>query len=303
MKIETSPRIGLALYFRATLLASILLLRSAVADESLSLQALTKISFDQKPGQRISLDLPFRDEEGKTVRLGDCFGRKPAILVLGYYQCPMLCTIVLNGLVESLQDVKWSIGRELTVISVSISPSEGPSLAAAKKRTYLKRYGRAAAAQGWHFLTGDEAAIKKLADEVGFRYAYDPGIKQYAHPSGFIVLTPEGEVSRYFFGAAHSSKEVSAALKAASSNQISPPVQQLLLLCFHYNPITGKYSLRIMSLLRLLSVATVLALAGGIALLVKRGSQRDAPSTKAMQPEVEGASVPSVTRSRAAPEL
>jgi len=166
----------------------------------------------------------------------------------------------MNGMIEALEEIKWSIGTEFDVINVSIDPAETPALALAKKRTYLKRYGRAGASNGWRFLTGDQQAIQQLAHQVGFRYAYDKPSKQYAHPSGLVILTPEGKVSSYLFGITYSSKDLLAALKRASSNQISSPIRKLLLLCFHYNPITGKYGATIMIALRVLSIGIMLGL-------------------------------------------
>ena len=168
--------------------------------QSLTDTQLSKIDFDQKLGSQISLNLWFHDESGKDVTLGDYFGRKPVILVIGYYKCPMLCNATFNGMVEALNDMRWSIGREFEIIHVSIDPTETSQLAAAKKKTYLKRYGRAGASDGWHFLTGDQRSIQLLAEQVGFRYVYDPQIKQYAHPGGLILLTPQGKVTKYFAG-------------------------------------------------------------------------------------------------------
>jgi len=223
--------------------------------------ALRQIRFDQRINAQIPFAATFRDETGKSVRLGDYFGRKPVILVLGYYGCPMLCTLVSNGLVETMQDLKADIGNQFDVLEVSISPLETPPLAAAKKREYLRHYGRRGADAGWHFLTGDEPAIRQLADAVGFRYAYDPAIKQYAHPSGFIVLTPQGKVSRYFFGVNFRGEELYAALQDASANRAGSPVRQLLLLCFHYSPVTGKYGALILGGVRAIGLATFVALA------------------------------------------
>jgi protein SCO1/2 len=223
--------------------------------------ALRQIRFDQKMDASIPLDATFRDETGKAVRLGDYFGKKPVVLVLGYYGCPMLCTLLLNGLVETMQDLKADIGNQFDVLYVSISPNETPQLAAGKKREYLRHYGRPGAETGWHFLTGDEPAIRRLSDSVGFHYAYDPAIKQYAHPSGFIVLTPQGKVSRYFFGVNFRGQELSDALRDASANRAGAPIRQLLLLCFHYSPITGKYGALIINSIRGIGIATFLALA------------------------------------------
>jgi len=228
--------------------------------QGLSDAELANIKFEQKLDSQVSLDLAFRDETGGNVRLGEYFGHKPVILVLGYYRCPMLCSLVLNGMVETLQDLRWTVGKEYEVVNVSINPSETPALAAAKKRTCLKRYGRAGASQGWHFLTGDEANIQRLADQVGFHFAYDNSTKEYAHPSGFIILTPQGRVARYFFGVQFSPRELYPALLSASSQTIGTRVQELVLLCFHYRPITSKYGALIMTCVRLMAVATVVGL-------------------------------------------
>ncbi len=242
-------------------LATILGLSTLLARASeLSDSALRQIAFEQKIGSQVPLEAAFRDETGKAVRLGDYFGKKPVILVPGYYGCPMLCTLVSNGLVETLNDLKADVGNQFEVLAFSISPSEKPELAAAKKREYLRHYGRLGAEAGWHLLTGEEAAIRQLADAVGFRYAYDPAIKQYAHPSGFIVVTPEGKVSRYFFGVDFRARELSDALQTASINRTGSPIRQLLLLCFHYSPITGKYGGLILNSVRGIGVATLLAL-------------------------------------------
>ena len=247
--------------------------------------ALARLTLEQKLNAQVPLDLQFKDESGKQVRIGDLLGARPAILVLGYYECPMLCTMVMNGMVESLEDVKWSIGREFSVINVSINPLETPGLAAAKKRTYLKRYGRAGAAEGWSFLTGQEPAIRQLAEQVGFQYAYDQASKQYAHPSGLIVLTPQGKVAAYLFGVSYAPKDLFAALNSASSNKITSPIRKLILLCFHYNPITGKYGPRIMLMVRIMSLVTVIGLIWLVAAgATGRGSKRLAPKTIAPQP-------------------
>ena len=243
------------------ILAIVLCLLSLAAHGSeLPDSALRQIRFDQKINAQVPLEAAFRDETGRAVRLGDYFGKKPVVLVLGYYGCPMLCTLVSNGLVESFQDLKADIGNQFDVLDVSISPIEKPELAAAKKREYLRHYGRPGAEAGWHFLTGEEPAIHQLADAVGFRYAYDPTIKQYAHPSGFIVLTPEGRVSRYFFGVDFRAQELAAALRDASANRTGSPIRQLLLLCFHYSPVTSKYGALILNSVRGIGIATLLAL-------------------------------------------
>lgn len=250
--------------------------------QSLSDEALAQIRFDQKQNTQISLTLPFRDEEGREVRLAQYFGHRPVVLVLGYYECPMLCTLVLNGMVASAADMKWSIGREFDIVDISINPVETPQLAAAKKRTYLKRYGRSGAAAGWHFLTANDAVIRQISDEVGFRYAYDPASKQFAHPSGLVILTPEGKVSTYLFGVAYPSSDFYAALRDASGGKTQSPIRQLILLCFHYNPITGKYSGTIMLILRLLSIATIAGFLSLSVALVRRGRAAQAALARPM---------------------
>src|SRR5262249_43383180 len=156
--------------------------------EGLSDQDLAHVGFEQKLGAQVSLSRIFRDERGQTIKFGSCVAGKPVVLVLGYYGCPMLCPLTSNGMLEGMQDISWSIGKEFEVVQVSIDPHETSELASAKKSAYLKRYGRSGAASGWHFLTGSEPSLRALADEVGFRYAYDSSIKQYAHPSGLVVL-------------------------------------------------------------------------------------------------------------------
>jgi protein SCO1/2 len=257
------------------------------SEQPLSDSDLANIKFEQKLGSRISLDSAFRDETGAEVKLSQYFSRKPVILVLGYYKCPMLCSLVQNGMVESLQDLRWNIGKEYEVINVSINPSEKPELAAAKKRTCLKRYGRVGASEGWHFLTGDEANIRRLADQVGFRYAYDSATKEYAHPSGFIVLTPEGKIARYFFGIQFSPRELYPALLGASSQTIGTRIQELVLLCFHYRPITSKYGALIMTTVRVMAVATVAGLGWLIIGMVLREKPGKTVSADALRTDRE----------------
>jgi protein SCO1/2 len=230
------------------------------ATGALSDETLMQIKFDQKLGNQVSMDLPFRDEHGNQIKLGQCFADRPVILVLGYYRCPMLCSLTLNGLIEAMQDLRMDVGRQFDIINVSIDPNETPALAAAKKRTYVKRYGREGAAAGWHFLTGEEPVIHKLADEVGFRYAYDPASKQFAHPSGVVILTPDGRIAHYIFGVTYSPNDLNAALRDAGIRRIGSPIQQFFLLCFHYSPLTGKYGALIMGAVRVSGVAILAVL-------------------------------------------
>lgn len=242
--------------------------------QSLTENQLSQISFDQRLNSQVSLNLPFRDENGRVVGLGSYFGQKPVVLVLGYYQCPMLCTLTFNGMVEAMNDMRWSIGNQFNVVQVSIDPKETPELAAAKKQNYVRQYGRAGAGAGWHFLTGDEPNIRKLADEVGFHYAYDPSIKQYAHPSGLVILTPDGKVAKYFFGVKFSPAELYGSLQDASARKVGSPIERLVLLCFHYSPIKGKYGALIMSVVRILGAATLVGMAWLFFAMLRRERRR-----------------------------
>jgi protein SCO1/2 len=221
---------------------------------------LSRVKFEQHPGQQISSDLVFRDEEGRALKLGQLFGNRPVILVPGYYRCPMLCTMINDGLINALQNLRAAVGTDFDVVEVSIDPDETPAAAADRKKLYLRRYGRSGAAAGWHCLVGDAKAIRELTDEVGFRYMYDPEIKQYAHPSGVVVLTPDGKISRYVFGVTFNSTELRDALAAAKEGKSGSVLSQIFLLCYHYNPITGKYGALILSVLRIASVGTLISL-------------------------------------------
>lgn len=228
-------------------------------------ELLKDVGVDQKLNGSIPLDLAFRDEHGKTVALGRYFHGKPVILTLVYYNCPMLCTQVLNGLDRSLEQIPMSIGQDFEVVTVSIDPTEQPSLAEAKQAVYLGMYNRPGAARGWHFLVGEEASIEQLARAVGFRYAHDPDSKQYAHASVIMLLTPEGRLSRYFYGVSYPARDMRLGLVDASGGKIGSPVDQVLLFCYHYDPHTGKYGLLISRVLQLAGLATILI--GGVFLI------------------------------------
>jgi protein SCO1/2 len=240
---------------------------------------LKDIKFDQKLGQQISMNLPFVDEGGHTIKFGDCLDGKPAMLVLGYYGCPMLCTLVLNGLISTLQDLKPSVGDKFSVIFVSIDPSESPVLAAAKKKNYLKLYGRKDSSPGWHFLTGSQESISVLTQQAGYRYLYDPVSKQFAHPSGVVILTPDGKVSTYFFGINFVARDLDRSLKQASSHEIGVEVRQFVYLCFHYNPIRGKYGAVIMDVIRTGGICTLVGLVCLIFLPWRPSSLKERPAT------------------------
>lgn len=224
------------------------------------LNMLENVRFDQNLDARLPLDLPFVDETGRTVRLGDYFGERPVILALVYYECPMLCTQVLNGLVSALGVLDFDAGRDFDVVALSFDPGESAALASAKKDAYMARYGRPGTEGGWHFLTGAEADIRQVTDAVGFEYAYDPAIDQYAHAAGITLLTPDGRVSRYFFGIEYAPRDLRLGLVETAEGRIGSVVDQVLLFCYHYDPTTGKYGLLTMNLVRGAGVLFLLAL-------------------------------------------
>jgi cytochrome c oxidase subunit II len=217
------------------------------------------LGFEQRLDEQIPLDLNFRDETERTVRLGDYFSSRPVILALVYYECPMLCNQVLTGLTHSLKTISFDAGKEFEVVIVSFNPREKPLLASAKKRTYLIDYARPETAAGWHFLTGEPKAIEALTRAVGFRYVYDSSLNQYAHASGIMVLTPEGRLSRYFYGIEYAPRDLRLGLVEASANRIGTPTDQLLLLCYQYDPTTGKYGAAVLNALRIGGIITLLA--------------------------------------------
>ena len=236
------------------------------------------VGIDQKLNAQLPLELTFKDETGQSVRLGEYFVRKPVVLAMVYYECPMLCDMVLNGLVHSMEKMTLGIGKDFDVVTVSFNPQESWQLAQNKKTNYLEKFGRPEAKQGWHFLTGQEQAIKQLADSVGFRYTYDPRTKQFAHASGVMVITPEGKVSRYFYGIQYEPRDLRLGLVEASNHKIGSPVDELLLFCFHYDPTTGKYGMAIMNTIRALGSATVLALGMLLFVLIRKDRHKSAPS-------------------------
>ena len=235
--------------------------------------ALRNVAIEQKLNQQLPLELVFRDEGGQPVRLGQYFGQKPVVLALVYYDCPMLCTQVLNGMVTSFRVLPFQIGKEFDVVTVSFDPRESPALAAAKKKTYtgyLPQAMQANANNGWHFLTGDEASIKQLTDAVGFRYYYDEATKQFAHASAIMVATPQGKLSRYYYGIDYSARDLGLGLIESAQNKIGSPGDQLLLYCYHYNPATGKYGAVVMNMIRLGGIATIIGIVAMLLLLRRR---------------------------------
>jgi protein SCO1/2 len=234
---------------------------------------LDQVGLDQRLNQQVPLDLAFVDDHGQPVQLRQYFGAKPVILMLVYYQCPMLCTQVLNGFTGAMNGiVRFNIGREFNVVTVSIDPRDTAQDAAAAKKRYLQRYRRPEAEQGWHFLTGKKDQIDALAQAVGFRYAWDPEIKQYAHASGIMLLTPDGRVAQYYYGIEYAPRDIQLGLIEASKGKIGNVVDQVLLYCYHYDPRQGRYGTAIFNVLRLSALATVLALGSFMLIMFRRDS-------------------------------
>ena len=233
-------------------------------------EPVRNVGIDQKLNQQLPLDLEFRDENGRLVRLAEYFSSKPVILSLVYHDCPMLCSEVLGGLLSSLRVLKFDIGNEFDVLTISFNPREDSSLAKSVKDSYLKRYKRAGAEDGWHFLTGDQTAIDRLTKAVGFRYTYDPQKNLYAHASGIMVLTPQGRLSRYFYGIEFAPKDLRFGLIEASQNKIGSVVDQVLLFCYHYDPVIGGYGFAIMTTVRILGAGFVLCLAATIGIMLRK---------------------------------
>jgi len=237
------------------------------------------VGIDQHLNAQVPLDLTFRDETGSSVQLGDYLGTKPIILVLAYYQCPMLCPLVLDGVVKSLRVLSFDAGKQFAVVVVSFAASETPALAAAKKAQIVQRYARPGTTAGWHFLTGDETAITRLTQTVGFRYTANKEHEQYAHAAGIVVLTPQGRIARYFYGIEFAPNDLRLGLVEAAAEKIGSLADQLLLLCYHYDPTTGKYTAITTNVLRVGGAMTVLAL-GTFIVVAGRRERRKNGDTK-----------------------
>ena len=222
---------------------------------------LTQIGIDQKLNVRIDPSISLRDEQGRTVMLGDFFGTKPIIITPVYFECPMLCSMQLNGLVRALRVMPFTAGKEFEIITFSIDPMETPALAQSKKEHYVRDYAKSEAQAGWHFLTGEPQAIRELTDNIGFRYTYDEAIGQWAHVSTLIVLTPDGRISQYLYGIEYDPVDLKYSLIQASDGKIGSIIDHALLFCYQYDPSTGKYSLVIMRVIRLAGAGTILGLA------------------------------------------
>jgi protein SCO1/2 len=237
---------------------------------------LKDVGIDQLLNSQVPLDLEFRDETGRTVRLAEYFKDKPVVLSLVYYDCPQLCTQVLNGLLGSLKTLPMSPGKEFIALTVSFDPREKPELAAAKKIEYLDRLKKPGVAEGWHFLTGDEAQIRALTKSVGFRYVWDPVTKQYAHASGIMVLTPGGKVSRYFYGIEYAPRDLRFGVIEASEGRVGSLADQIILYCYQYDPTRGTYGLVLMRVMRVFAALTVITIVALILFLRHKTKQKEA---------------------------
>jgi protein SCO1/2 len=261
-------------------LAALLIAQAAAAESTVPSSAmpepLKSVGYDQRLGEKVPLDLQFRDEAGRSVKLGDLFGRRPVVLVFAYYECPMLCDLVLQGLTGSLKALTFDAGKEFDVVVVSIDPEETPKLAAETEAQTLAHYNRSGTEAGWHFLTGGQESILKLTQAAGFRYVYDRERDEFAHAAGVVILTPGGRISRYLYGIEYAPRDVRLALIESADGRIGNLADQVLLYCFHYDPVYGKYSAMTMNILRLAAVATVLGL-GLLIVLLKRRERRPEP--------------------------
>lgn len=239
--------------------------------------ALEKAGIEQKLGATVPPDAVFKDENGKEVRLGDYFGKRPVILALVYFECPMLCNEVLNGLTGSLKSLSFDTGKDFDVVAISFDARENekPDLTKNKKESYMKRYGRPGTEQGWHFLTGTQSEIDKVTKAVGFNYYWDAQSNQFAHAGGIMITTPDGKLSRYLYGIDYAPKDVKFAVMESAENKIGNPAEQLMLYCYHYDPATGKYGLSILKVIRLGGIVTLLGLSLMFFIFWRRGKAKN----------------------------
>ncbi len=241
-------------------------------------KALNNVGIDQKLNEQLPLDLEFKNEKGETVKLGDYFGKKPVMLSLVYYECPMLCNQVLNGMVTAFRVMSFTPGNEFDVVTISFDPRETPAVAAAKKKNYvehLPKAKRAHADAGWHFLTADEESIRRITESVGFRYHWDDATNQFAHASAVYVATSQGKLARYFYGIEYAPRDLRLGLIEAADNRIGSPMDQLMLYCFHYDPATGKYGAVVFRMMQIGGILTLVAMAGLFVAMRRRTDRMD----------------------------
>ena len=246
----------------------------ARAQQAAARSIINKVGITQNLGAKIPPDLAFRDETGRSVRIGEYFGRKPIVLSLVYFDCPALCTEVLNGELRTMKAISLDLGKDFDAVTVSFEPKDTPALAKAKRDVYTGQYGRPGAAGNWHFLTGEQPSIDALTNAAGFRYAYDASIRQYAHAAAILILTPDGRVDRYFYGVQYPARDVRLGLVEASEGKIGSLTDQALLYCYQYDPMTGRYGLVVMNVLRAAGGLTVLLLGTFMLLMFLRERKR-----------------------------
>ena len=265
-----NPKVHWGLLSLAVLVLTFGVISKCAFSQSQLPEAVRNVGIDQRLNEQLPLDIEFRNEEGRLVNLGQFFHDKPVVLSLVYHECPMLCNEVLEGMLRAFRVLRFDVGKEFDVLTVSFNPREDAPLAKSAKESYVRRYKREGAAEGWHFLTGDQTSIDRLTKAVGFRYRYDAQKNQYAHGGGIMVLTPQGRLSRYFYGIEFAPKDLRLGLIEASQNKIGSIVDQVLLFCYHYDPVTGKYGLVILTTLRIVGVLFVLGLTLYVILMLRR---------------------------------
>jgi protein SCO1/2 len=239
------------------------------------MEMLKQVGFDQKLNSQLPLHLPFRDHTGRQITLGDVFQGKPVVLVPVYFECPMLCNLSMSGLVKSLKVLSLQPGIDYNVVMFSIDPKETPALAAEKRKAYMKQFHRPGTDSGWQFLVGDETSVRALTEAIGFRYVYDKTIQQYAHAAGVVVATAGGRLARYLYGIDYAPKDLKLGIVEAAEGKIGDPVSQLLLMCFHYDPSLGKYTMSVMTLVRVAGIATLLAMGLFVASSLRKGRNEE----------------------------
>jgi protein SCO1/2 len=250
---------------------------------------LQNVGFDPQLNAQIPLDSAFKDETGRDVRLRDYFSARPVVLALVYYGCPMLCNEVTQGVVGSLKMLSFNPGRDYNVVFVSFDARETPDMAAQKKEWALSRFGRPETATGWHFLTGTQDSIDAVTKAANFRYAFDSKANQFAHASGIMLLTPDGRISRYFYGIEYPGRDMRLGLVDASAGKIGQPIDHLLLYCFHYDPSTARYSAAILKIMRLGGILTIALIVGGILIFRRRERRPEGPGGSLHSDHAEGA--------------
>jgi len=244
--------------------------------------ALTTIGIEQKLGEQLPLETELKNEDGSAVKLGDYFNhRRPVVLALVYYECPMLCNQVLNGLTGSLKGISLDAGKDFDVVALSFDARENdrPDLAKGKKASYVERYGRSSSENGWHFLTGTQEAIEKITSAAGFNFKWDEKSEQFAHAAGVMIVTPSGKMSRYFYGIDYAPRDIKFGLMESGENKVGNPAEKLLLYCYHYDPATGKYGFAILNIIRLGGVATLMGLGAMVFVFWRRNKKKEPVGT------------------------